>query len=190
MGDRGLVTGCGLGESHDGGYAEYVRVPSDWAVAVPEALSLRDAMAIGTAGFTAALSLHRMEAAGQVPEMGPVLVTGATGGVGSIAIDILSNAGYPVHAYSGKEEHFGWLAALGAEECISRHEVEWGRRPLESARWAGCIDSVGGDTLSGIAKKHYGNAGQYMKIFEANRDILDDPNLIKVGQKLKLPTRS
>ncbi|MBT8064758.1 MAG: oxidoreductase [Gammaproteobacteria bacterium] len=158
-GDEVLVTGAGLSETRDGGYSEYLRVESNWTLPLPAGLSALDAMTIGTAGFTAALSLHRMEAAGQAPEMGPVLVTGATGGVGSIAIDILSNAGYEVHAYSGKEEHFGWLAALGAEECISRHEVEWGRRPLESARWAGCIDSVGGDTLSGIcaAIKPWGN---------------------------------
>ena len=158
-GDEVLVTGAGLSETRDGGYSEYLRAESNWTIPLPAGLSTLDAMTIGTAGFTAALSLHRMEAAGQTPEMGPVLVTGATGGVGSIAIDILSNAGYEVHAYSGKEEHFGWLAALGAEECISRHEVEWGRRPLESARWAGCIDSVGGDTLSGIcaAIKPWGN---------------------------------
>ncbi|MBT8059835.1 MAG: oxidoreductase [Gammaproteobacteria bacterium] len=158
-GDEVLVTGAGLSETRDGGYSEYLRVESNWTLPLPAGLSALDAMTIGTAGFTAALSLHRMEAAGQAPEMGPVLVTGATGGVGSIAIDILSNAGYQVHAYSGKEEHFGWLAAMGAEECISRHEVEWGRRPLESARWAGCIDSVGGDTLSGIcaAIKPWGN---------------------------------
>ncbi|NNK37962.1 MAG: oxidoreductase [Xanthomonadales bacterium] len=158
-GDEVLVTGAGLSETRDGGYSEYLRVESNWTLPLPAGLSALDAMTIGTAGFTAALSLHRMEAAGQAPEMGPVLVTGATGGVGSIAIDILSNAGYEVHAYSGKEEHFGWLAAMGAEECISRHEVEWGRRPLESARWAGCIDSVGGDTLSGIcaAIKPWGN---------------------------------
>ncbi len=158
-GDEVLVTGAGLSETRDGGYAEYLRLDSAWTIPLPQGLSALDAMTIGTAGFTAALSLHRMEAAGQAPEMGPVLVTGATGGVGSIAIDILANAGYEVHALSGKEEHFGWLAALGAEECLSRHEIEWGKRPLESARWAGCIDSVGGDTLSGIcaAIRPWGN---------------------------------
>jgi acrylyl-CoA reductase (NADPH) len=116
-------------------------------------------MTIGTAGFTAALSLQRMEISGQRPEQGPIVVTGATGGVGSIAIDILSQAGYEVHAISGKEEHFDWLKTLGASECLSRHDIEWGQRPLESARWAGCIDSVGGDMLSGICAmiKPWGN---------------------------------
>ena len=158
-GDEVLVTGAGLSETRDGGYAEYLRLDSNWVVPLPDGLSTLDAMTIGTAGFTAALSLYRMETNGQRPDMGPIVVTGATGGVGSIAIDILSHAGYEVHAISGKEEHFGWLAALGAEECISRHELEWGQRPLESARWAGCIDSVGGDTLSGIcaAIRPWGN---------------------------------
>jgi putative YhdH/YhfP family quinone oxidoreductase len=158
-GDEVLVTGAGLSEKRDGGYAEYLRLDSKWVVPLPTGLSALEAMTIGTAGFTAALSLYRMEISGQRPDMGPVVVTGATGGVGSIAIDLLSGAGYEVHAISGKEEHFGWLAALGAAECISRHELELGQRPLESARWAGCIDSVGGDMLAGIcaAIRPWGN---------------------------------
>jgi acrylyl-CoA reductase (NADPH) len=158
-GDEVLVTGAGLSETRDGGYAEYLRLDSNWVIPLPDGLSALEAMTIGTAGFTAALSLYRMEINGQRPEQGPIIVTGATGGVGSMAIDILAHAGYEVHAISGKEEQFGWLAALGAEECISRHEIEWGQRPLESARWAGCIDSVGGDTLSGIcaAIRPWGN---------------------------------
>ena len=158
-GDEVLVTGAGLSETRDGGYAEYLRLDSAWVTPLPAGLSALDAMTIGTAGFTAALSLHRMEVSGQRPDQGPIVVTGATGGVGSIAIDILSHAGYEVHAISGKEEQFDWLKSLGAEQCISRHELEWGQRPLESARWAGCIDSVGGDTLSGIcaAIKPWGN---------------------------------
>jgi len=158
-GDEVLVTGAGLSETRDGGYAEYLRLDSNWVIPLPDGLSALDAMTIGTAGFTAALSLYRMEISGQRPEQGPIVVTGASGGVGSIAIDILSHAGYEVHAISGKEEHFGWLAALGAAECISRHDIEWGQRPLESARWAGCIDSVGGDMLSGIcsAVRPWGN---------------------------------
>jgi acrylyl-CoA reductase (NADPH) len=158
-GDEVLVTGAGLSETRDGGYAEYLRLDSNWVIPLPDGLSALEAMTIGTAGFTAALSLYRMEINGQRPEQGPIVVTGATGGVGSMAIDILAHAGYEVHAISGKEEQFGWLAALGAEECISRHEIEWGQRPLESARWAGCIDSVGGDTLSGIcaAIRPWGN---------------------------------
>jgi putative YhdH/YhfP family quinone oxidoreductase len=159
FGDEVLVTGAGLSETRDGGYSEYLRLDSNWVIPLPGGLSALEAMTIGTAGFTAALSLYRMEINGQRPDQGPIAVTGATGGVGSIAIDILSNAGYEVHAISGKEGHFGWLTALGAAECISRRELEWGQRPLESARWAGCIDSVGGDMLSGIcaAIKPWGN---------------------------------
>jgi acrylyl-CoA reductase (NADPH) len=158
-GDEVLVTGAGLSETRDGGYSEYLRLDSNWVTPLPAGLSALEAMTIGTAGFTAALSLYRMEMNGQRPGQGPIVVTGATGGVGSIAVDILSNAGYQVHAISGKEEHFGWLSALGAEECISRHELEWGQRPLESARWGGCVDSVGGEMLSGIcaAIKPWGN---------------------------------
>jgi putative YhdH/YhfP family quinone oxidoreductase len=158
-GDEVLVTGAGLSETRDGGYAEYLRLDSNWVIPLPQGLSALEAMTIGTAGFTAALSLHRMEISGQHPEQGPIVVTGATGGVGSVAIDILANAGYEVHAISGKEEHFGWLAALGAEECISRHELEWSGKPLDSARWAGAIDCVGGDMLAGIcaAIKPWGN---------------------------------
>jgi putative YhdH/YhfP family quinone oxidoreductase len=158
-GDEVVVTGAGLSETRDGGYSEYLRLDSNWAISLPPGLSALDAMTIGTAGFTAALSLYRMEISGQRPDRGPVVVTGATGGVGSIAVDILTGAGYEVHAISGKEEHFGWLAALGAEKCISRHEIEWGGRPLESAQWAGAIDCVGGDMLAGIcaAIKPWGN---------------------------------
>lgn len=158
-GDEVLVTGAGLSETRDGGYAEYLRLDGKWVIPLPQGLSALEAMTIGTAGFTAALSLHRMEISGQRPDQGPIVVTGATGGVGSVAIDILANAGYPVHAISGKEEQFGWLAALGADECISRHELEWSGKPLDSARWAGAIDCVGGDMLAGIcaAIKPWGN---------------------------------
>ena len=158
-GDEVLVTGSGLSETRDGGYSEYLRLDSAWLVPLPSGLSMLEAMTLGTAGFTAAMSLYRMEINGQKPEQGPIVVTGATGGVGSIAIDILSTAGYEVHAISGKTEQFGWLESLGASECYSRHDLEWGKRPLESARWAGCVDSVGGEMLSGItaAIKPWGN---------------------------------
>lgn len=158
-GDEVLVTGAGLSETRDGGYAEYLRLDSKWVIPLPRGLNALEAMTIGTAGFTAALSLQRMEISGQRPQHGPIVVTGATGGVGSVAIDILANAGYSVHAISGKEEHFGWLAALGAGECTSRHELEWSGKPLDSARWAGAIDCVGGDMLAGIcaAIKPWGN---------------------------------
>jgi putative YhdH/YhfP family quinone oxidoreductase len=158
-GQEVLITGSGLSETRDGGYTEYLRVESASLISLPDGLSLFESMVIGTAGFTAAMSLYRMEVNGQKPEHGPIVVTGATGGVGTMAIDILSGAGYEVHAISGKKEQFGWLESLGASQCFSRHELEWGGRSLESARWAGCVDSVGGDMLSGIAAaiKPWGN---------------------------------
>lgn len=158
-GDAVLVTGSGLSETRDGGFAEYLRLDSHWIIPLPAGLSSREAMIIGTAGFTAALSLHRMELAGQAPGQGPVLVTGASGGVGSIAIDILASAGYEVHAVSGKPEQYDYLRTLGASECISREAVMGSGKPLDSARWAGCIDSVGGDMLASICTqiKPWGN---------------------------------
>lgn len=151
-GDEVLITGCGLSETRDGGYSEYLRVPSESLVPLPETLTLRDAMLLGTAGFTAALSLWRMEANGQRPDMGPIVVTGATGGVGSLAINILTRAGYEVHAISGKVERFEWLRELGAVQCVSRNELYWSEKPLDSAHWAGAIDNVGGDMLSGLTR--------------------------------------
>jgi len=149
-GDEVLVTGAGLSETRDGGYSEYVRLDSRWVLPLPEGLSLRESMVLGTAGFTAALSLHRMEISGQKPEGSPILVTGASGGVGSIAIDLLATAGYEVHAVSGKADQFDWLKSLGAAKCLARDGLAPTKKPLESARWAGCIDSVGGEMLSGI----------------------------------------
>ncbi len=158
-GDEVLVTGCELSESRDGGYAEFLRLDADSVVPLPVGLSKREAMALGTAGFTAALCLYRMETNGQKPKDGPIVVTGASGGVGSIAINILSAAGYDPHAITGKVAQFDYLEELGATQCISRHELYWGQRPLEKARWAGCIDNVGGDMLSGISRviKLWGN---------------------------------
>ena len=158
-GDQVLCTGCGLSETRDGGYAEYARLQSKWTVALPAGLTLRESMILGTAGFTAALSLYRMLKNGQVPGMGPIVVTGATGGVGSLAIDILTRAGFEAHAISGKIEHFDDLIALGAKQCISRQDLYWGQRPLETSRWAGAIDSVGGDMLAGLTRviHPYGN---------------------------------
>ncbi|HSH27809.1 MAG TPA: alcohol dehydrogenase catalytic domain-containing protein, partial [Wenzhouxiangella sp.] len=113
-GDEVLITGCGLSETRDGGYSEYLRVPAEWLVPLPDGLSLKESMLLGTAGFTAALGLWRMEANGQTPEMGSIAVTGASGGVGSLACDIYSQAGYDVSAISGKEDEFEWLRELGA----------------------------------------------------------------------------
>jgi acrylyl-CoA reductase (NADPH) len=151
-GDEIIVTGCGQSETRDGGYSQFLRVKSNDAVSLPAGLTSREAMIIGTAGFTAALCLYRMEANGQTPDSGPVVVTGASGGVGSVAINLLSHAGYEVHAISGKVEEFDWLESLGATQCISRHDLHWGQNPLEKSRWAGCIDNVGGDMLAGISR--------------------------------------
>ena len=158
-GDAVLCTGCGLSESRDGGYAQYARLESKWTIPLPAGLTLREAMILGTAGFTAALSLYRMQQNGQTPSMGPIVVTGATGGVGSLAIDILTRAGYDAHAISGTLEHFDDLIALGAKQCISRKDLYWGQRPLETSTWAGAIDNVGGDMLSGLSRviHPYGN---------------------------------
>lgn len=158
-GDEVLITGSGLSETRDGGYSEYLRAPSEWLVPLPEGLSLREAMILGTAGFTAALGLWRMEANGQTPDMGAIAVTGASGGVGSLAVDIYSRAGYDVSAISGKEDEFEWLHELGASQCISRHDLYWPESPLASARFAGALDNVGGDTLSGLTRviKPWGN---------------------------------
>jgi len=151
-GDAVIVTGCNQSETRNGGYSEYLHVDSGDAVALPPGLSTREAMILGTAGFTAALCLLRMEANWQTPDAGPIVVTGASGGVGSIAINLLTRAGYEVHAISGKVEEFDWLEHLGARQCISRHDLHWGQNPLEKAIWAGCIDNVGGDMLAGISR--------------------------------------
>lgn len=152
QGDTVLVTGCGLGEDHDGGYAERVRVPADWVVPVPAGLSALEVMAIGTAGFTAALALERMEQNGLAPEDGPLLVTGATGGVGSIAIDLFNKCGYEVVALTGKVEAETWLGKLGASAVLDRHTLDMGGRPLEKAQWGGAVDTVGGDTLAWLTR--------------------------------------
>ncbi len=158
-GDDVLCTGSGLSETRDGGYAQYARLESAWTISLPKGLSLHDAMVIGTAGFTAALSLYRMKQNGQTPQMGPIVVTGASGGVGSLALDILTQAGFEAHAISGKIEHFDDLIALGAKQCISTKDLYWGRRPLETSKWAGAIDNVGGDMLAGLTRviHPYGN---------------------------------
>ena len=158
-GDAVLATGSGLSETRDGGYSEIARLDSRSAIPLPHGLSLREAMILGTAGFTAALALWRMEANGQHPELGPILVTGASGGVGMLAVDLLASAGYEVHAISGKLEVFDELLALGASQCIARRDLFWGQRPLETSRWAGAIDNVGGEMLSGLTRviHPYGN---------------------------------
>lgn len=148
-GDQVLATGYDLGVAHSGGFAEYARLPGDWLVKLPAGLSAREAMALGTAGFTAALSVQRLEANGLAPANGPVLVTGATGGVGSTAVGMLARLGYTVAASTGKAAEHDYLRALGASEILSREEVAAAsNRPIERERWAGGVDPVGGDTLA------------------------------------------
>jgi len=158
-GDAVFVTGCGLSETRDGGYSDYVRLEAKSVLPLPTGLTLRESMILGTAGFTAGLALYRMQQNDQTPDMGPIVVTGATGGVGSLAIDILTRAGYEAHAISGKLEHFDFLTSLGAKQCISRKDLYWGQRPLETSHWAGAIDNVGGDMLAGLTRviHPYGN---------------------------------
>jgi putative YhdH/YhfP family quinone oxidoreductase len=148
-GDEVLATSYELGVSHYGGYSEYARVKADWVVPLPDGLTLKEAMALGTAGFTAALAIHQLEKNGLKPQNGPVLVTGASGGVGSIGINILSALGYTVAASTGKSSEHDYLKELGASEIISREETSAeSNRPLEKERWAGSLDSVGGSTLA------------------------------------------
>lgn len=151
-GDKVLVTGCGLSETHDGGYAEYARVKSDWVIPIPAGLDTKAAMLLGTAGFTAALAIHRMEQNGQAPQQGEVLVNGATGGVGSIAIDMLAGRGYDVVALTGKKESEGYLKQLGAKRILLREDLQLGSKPLEAMQWAGAIDNLGGDQLGWLTR--------------------------------------
>ena len=151
-GEPVVITGFGLSEDHDGGYSEYVRAPGDWLIRLPDGMTLRDSMAIGTAGFTAALAVDAMELNAQRPDQGPVLVNGATGGVGSFAIDMLGGLGYEVTAFTGKRDQDEYLRALGASAILYRDEVEMGTRPLERALWAGAVDNVGGDQLAWLTR--------------------------------------
>ncbi len=148
-GDAVIATSYDLGVSHDGGFAEYARVPADWIVPMPKGMSLFEAMAIGTAGYTAALGIVRMESNGLAPKMGPVVVSGATGGVGSIAIDILAGRGYKVTALTGKENEASYLKDLGASEIMPRSSLNLAKiRPMDKEIWAGAVDNLGGDVLA------------------------------------------
>jgi len=147
-GDRVVVHAYDMGVAHDGGYAEYVRVPGDWIVRRPEGMTAFDAMTMGTAGFTAAQAIMLMEHSGLAPDKGPVAVTGATGGVGSVAIEILAKVGYHVVAITGKEEETNYLKGLGAKEVQLRQSIDIAStKPLEKATWAGAIDNLGGPLL-------------------------------------------
>ncbi len=158
-GNEVLVNGCGLSETVDGGYAEYARVTADSVVPVPGGMTAAQAMQIGTAGYTAALAIHRMEQNNQLPEDGPIVVTGATGGVGSIAVDMLDARGYEVIALTGKADKSDYLKSIGAREILHRDDVDYGKRPMEKATWGGAIDNLGGDALTWLTRtvKYGGN---------------------------------
>lgn len=149
-GDRVLATGWGLSQTHHGGFAQKARVSGDWLVKVPEVFSTRDAMAIGTAGFTAMLSVLALEHGGLAPELGDILVTGANGGAGSVAIALLSGLGYRVIASTGRLEEAAYLRTLGAADVIDRHTLSEAGAPIARERWAGAIDSVGSHTLANV----------------------------------------
>lgn len=151
-GDEVLVTGYDLGVAQDGGYSAFVRVPGDWVVPLPAGLTLFDAMALGTAGFTAALAVVLLERHGVVPGRAPIAVTGATGGVGSIAISCLARRGYNVTAITGKDSEHGYLRRLGVTDVVSRGSLQMGTRPLEKATWAGAVDTLGGDMLAWLTR--------------------------------------
>ena len=150
-GDKVLATSYDIGVAHHGGYAEVARIPADWVIKLPAGLSLKEAMALGTAGFTAGLGIVRMEENGLKPANGPVIVTGATGGVGSLAIDMLVALGYEVVALTGKEAEKDYLLGLGAKEIILRQSLDLAKvKPLGKESWAGAVDNLGGDVLAWI----------------------------------------
>lgn len=158
-GDDVIVTSYELGVAHYGGFSELARVPAGWVVPLPQGLSMKEAMALGTAGFTAALSIHRLEENGLRPDKGTVLVTGSTGGVGSTAVSMLAKLGYEVAASTGKESEHEFLRGLGAKEILHRDEVVDSGQPLQKERWAGAVDPVGGKTLSYLlATTKYGGS--------------------------------
>ncbi|PLR85334.1 oxidoreductase [Bacillus sp. V33-4] len=159
-GDEVIATSYDIGVSHYGGYSEYARIPGEWIVPLPKNLTLKEAMVFGTAGFTAALSIQRLEDNGLTPDKGKVLVTGATGGVGSLAVSMLAKLGYEVVASTGKADEHDFLHKLGAKEIISREDVYNEKiKPLDKQLWAGAVDPVGGNTLAAILSKlSYGGA--------------------------------
>jgi len=153
VGDEVIVTGYDLGMNTAGGFAQYIRIPASWALKRPKGLSLREAMVLGTAGLTAALCVDKLEQAGVTPDAGPILVTGATGGVGSIAVVLLSTLGYRVAAATGKAEQAEFLKSLGAQEIVSRSQLQEGsERPMLKEQWGGAVDTVGGDILCNVLK--------------------------------------
>lgn len=179
-GDAVLVTGSGMSETRDGGYTQYARIEAKWAVPLPAGLSLRESMILGTAGFTAALALLRMHENRQTPALGPLAVTGATGGVGSLAVDIFSSAGFEVHAISGKAEHADYLKMIGASEVLGRDALGT-TRPMESARFGGGLDNVGGPMLVSLLAQTapYGNVASAGLAASADLDATVMPFIIR-----------
>lgn len=179
-GDAVLVTGGGLSETRDGGYSQYVRLDARWVMALPAGLTLRESMVLGTAGFTAALALHRMLENRQTPALGPLAVTGATGGVGSLAVDIFSRVGFEVHAISGKPQHADFLTSIGAKEVLPR-DVLATTRPMESARFGGGLDNVGGPMLASLIAQTepYGNVATAGLAASADLDATVMPFIIR-----------
>ncbi len=179
-GDAVLVTGSGLSETRDGGYAEVARLDTRWVIPLPSGLNLREAMILGTAGFTAALALLRMVENRQKPELGPLAVTGATGGVGSLAIAIFAKAGFEVHAISGKPEHAGYLTSIGASKVLGRDALAT-TRPMETIRFGGGLDNVGGPMLASLLAQTapYGNVASAGLAASAQLDATVMPFIIR-----------
>ena len=158
-GDKVILNGWGCGETHLGGYAERARVKGDWLVPLPKTMSARDAMAVGTAGYTAMLAVMALERHGLTPADGPIAVTGAAGGVGSVAVAILSKRGFAVHAVTGRPQEANYLKGLGAAEIVERKELAGPAKPLAKERWGGAIDAVGSTTLANLlSMTRYGGA--------------------------------
>ncbi|TGB03907.1 acryloyl-CoA reductase [Halobacillus salinus] len=159
-GDRVIATSYEIGVNHYGGFSQYASIPADWVVPLPDGLTLEESMIYGTAGFTAGLSIHRLEQNGLTADQGPVLVTGASGGVGSMAVAMLAKRGYNVEASTGSKEHTEYLKRLGAEKVISREEVSGEQlKPLRSERWAAAVDPVGGEQLASVLSQLEYNGG-------------------------------
>lgn len=181
VGQKVLANGSGLSEVHDGGYSEYARMPADWLVPLPEGFSTRSSMIIGTAGFTAALAIQRMQDNHQISEHGPILVTGATGGVGSFAVQLLSQLGYDVVAMTRKQSAHDYLTSLGAKEIISTEEIKIDKAPMHKGRWGGAVDNLGGDALAWLTKsvKPWGNIASIGMASGINVDTTAMPFILR-----------
>lgn len=180
-GDAVLCTGCGLSETRDGGYADYTRLQAAWTIPLPQGLSLRESMILGTAGFTAALALFRMRENRQAPELGPIAITGASGGVGMLATNIFTQAGFEVHAISGKRDRAEFLQSLGATRVSDRRELRLGNHALESVRFGGAVDSVGGRWLAQLlaCTAPYGNVASIGLAADSKLDTTVMPFIIR-----------